>query len=267
MPKSSAMYYLHRLFSAEEMVCTHTLYNEVWAGSLDISLTELPETMKRKAAQGLKPREHKKSWHRHFSEARDRASAHRGKIIGKVTPWSARGRKEVATLLEKKTENYIAIRIPGKDADSFLNAMQSLRENSETKLLTGLQDHYRGQRLGVLCVQSGSRTGLCSLLCASLHLMTSPNRTPQRLFQPLFRRACPLRLSALVFVAADEWNGRPRKKLGYRTPRNCFDEFSTLFTPNTAVSPGREASGFHPDRRSDSLSSTVQVSNLHLQFA
>ena len=30
------------------MVCTHTLYNEVWAGSLDLSVTELPEAMKRK---------------------------------------------------------------------------------------------------------------------------------------------------------------------------------------------------------------------------
>ena len=41
-----------------------------------------------------------------------------------------RGSKEavVLSLLEKKTENYIAIRIPGKDADSVLNAMQSLRE-------------------------------------------------------------------------------------------------------------------------------------------
>lgn len=36
---------LHRLFSAEEMVCTHTLYNEVWAGSLDLSVTELPEAI------------------------------------------------------------------------------------------------------------------------------------------------------------------------------------------------------------------------------
>ncbi|MCI6613117.1 MAG: IS30 family transposase, partial [Clostridiales bacterium] len=34
----------------------------------------------------------------------------------------------VLSLLEKKTENYIAIRIPGKDADSVLNAMQSRRE-------------------------------------------------------------------------------------------------------------------------------------------
>ncbi len=29
------------------MVCTHTLYNEVWAGNLDLSVTELPEAMKR----------------------------------------------------------------------------------------------------------------------------------------------------------------------------------------------------------------------------
>ena len=53
---------LHRLFSAEEMVCTHTLYNEVWAGSLDLSVTELPETMKRKQHKDSKPREHKKSF-------------------------------------------------------------------------------------------------------------------------------------------------------------------------------------------------------------
>ena len=44
---------------------------------------------------------------------------------------------------------------------------------------------------------------------------------------------------------------------------------STLFTQPkaAAASPRTEACGFHPDRRSDSLSSTVQVSNLHLQFA
>ena len=44
---------------------------------------------------------------------------------------------------------------------------------------------------------------------------------------------------------------------------------STLFTQPkaAAASPRTEASGSHPARRSDSLSSTVQVSNLHLQFA
>ena len=53
---------LHGLFSAEEMVCTHTLYNEVWAGSLDLSVTELPEAMKRKQHKDSKPREHKKNF-------------------------------------------------------------------------------------------------------------------------------------------------------------------------------------------------------------
>ena len=36
---------LHGLFPADEMVCTRTLYNEAWAGSLDLSVTELPEAI------------------------------------------------------------------------------------------------------------------------------------------------------------------------------------------------------------------------------
>ena len=136
---------LHRLFSAEEMVCTHTLYNEVWAGSLDLSVTELPETMKRKQHKDSKPREHKKSFGTDISQRPEIAALRIEEghwegdtVVGK------RGGKEavVLSLLEKKTENYIAIRIPGKDADSVLNAT----------------------------------TGC---------------------FEPLFRRACPLRLSLL----------------------------------------------------------------------
>ena len=122
---------LHRLFSAEEMVCTHTLYNEVWAGSLDLSVTELPEAMKRKQHKDSKPREPKKSFGTDISQRPEIAALRIEEehwegdtVVGK------RAGKEavVLSLLEKKTENYIAIRIPGKDADSVLKAMQSLRE-------------------------------------------------------------------------------------------------------------------------------------------
>ena len=122
---------LHRLFSAEEMVCTHTLYNEVWAGSLDLSVTELPEAMKRKQHKGSKPREHKKSFGTDISQRPEIAALRieEGHWEGDTAVGKRAGKEAVVlSLLEKKTENYIAIRVPGKDADSVLNAMQSLRE-------------------------------------------------------------------------------------------------------------------------------------------
>lgn len=33
------------------------------------------------------------------------------------------------------------------------------------------------------------------------------------------------RKNGYILAAADELNGRPRKKLGYRTPEELFDEF------------------------------------------
>ena len=59
---------LHGLFPEDEMVCTHTLYNEVWAGNLDLSVVELPEAMKRSRCKGSKPRENKKSYGKSISE-------------------------------------------------------------------------------------------------------------------------------------------------------------------------------------------------------
>ena len=38
----------NKLFPEDEMVCTKTLYNEVWAGNLSLNILELPEAIKRK---------------------------------------------------------------------------------------------------------------------------------------------------------------------------------------------------------------------------
>ena len=113
------------------MVCTHTLYNEVWAGSLDLSVTELPEAMKRKQHKDSKPREHKKNFGTDISQRPEIAALRieEGHWEGDTVVGKRAGKEAVVlSLLEKKTENYIAIQIPGKDADSVLNAMQSLRE-------------------------------------------------------------------------------------------------------------------------------------------
>ena len=52
----------HGLFPRDEIVCTRTLYHEVWAGNLPIGIMELPEVVKRKHAQTSKPRENKKNY-------------------------------------------------------------------------------------------------------------------------------------------------------------------------------------------------------------
>ena len=131
------------------MVCTHTLYNEVWAGSLDLSVTELPEAMKRKQHKGSKPREHKKSFGTDISQRPEIAALRieEGHWEGDTVVGKRAGKEAVVlSLLEKKTENYIAIRIPGKDADSVLNAMQSLREEFGDKFSQG-QFHSNTGRL------------------------------------------------------------------------------------------------------------------------
>ena len=110
---------LHKLFSAEEMVCTHTLYNEVWAGSLDLSVTELPEAMKRKA-QGLSPVNTRRTSAQTFLRGlRSQLCASReGHWEGDTVVGKRAVSEAVVLSLLEKTENYIAIRIPGKDADS-----------------------------------------------------------------------------------------------------------------------------------------------------
>ena len=235
------------------MVCTHTLYNEVWAGSLDLSVTELPEAMKRKQHKDSKPREHKKNFGTDISQRPEIAALRIEEghwegdtVVGK------RGSKEavVLSLLEKKTENYIAIRIPGKDADSVLNAMQSLREEFGDKF---------SQVFKSITVDNGSEFSAFSQVenwgCAVYfaHPYTSWERPQNERHNGLFRAFVPKGVSIEAFsaeyilAAADELNGRPRKKLGYRTPEELFDENGRLIPELQALAPtGDRRMGANP---------------------
>ena len=63
------------------------------------------------------------------------------------------------------------------------------------------------------------------------HPYTSWERPQNERHNGLFRTFVPKGVSIEAFsaeyilAAADELNGRPRKKLGYRTPEELFDEF------------------------------------------
>ena len=113
------------------LVCTHTLYNEVWAGNLDLSVTELPEAMKRKQHKDSKPREHKKSFGTDISQRPEIAALRieEGHWEGYTVVGKRAGKESVVfSLLEKKTETYLAFRIPGTTSEAVMNLMNELHD-------------------------------------------------------------------------------------------------------------------------------------------
>ena len=142
--------------------------------------------------------------------------------------------------------------VPGKDADSVLNAMQSLREEFGDKF---------SQVFKTITVDNGSEFSTFSLVenwgsaVYFAHPYTSWERPQNERHNGLLRAFVPKGASIesfspeYILSAADELNGRPRKKLGYRTPEELFDEFlDSVYAASGCGSIARtEASGFHPD--------------------
>ena len=134
----------------------------------------------------------------------------------------------VLSLLEKKTENYIAVQVPGKDADSVLNAMWSLKEEYGNEF---------SQVFKTITVDNGPKFSEFAQVenwgsaVNFAHPYTSWERPQNERHNGLFRAFAPKGASIesfspeYILSAADELNGRPRKKLGYRTPEELFDEF------------------------------------------
>jgi IS30 family transposase len=119
----------HRLFTESEMVCTKTLYNELASGNLPLSPFELPEVLKRKRIK-RNGRAHKRLKGRSIDERPEIVDART-----EIGHWEAdtvigrRNGKEAAvlTLVERVTNSYLAIRIPGKNSDAVIDAMRLLR--------------------------------------------------------------------------------------------------------------------------------------------
>ncbi len=142
-------------------------------------------------------------------------------VVGK------RGSKEavVLSLLEKKTENDIAIRIPGKDADSVLNAMRSLREGFGEKF---------SQVFKTITVDNGSEFSAFSQVenwgCAVYfaHPYTSWERPQNERHNGLFRAFVPKGVSIEVFsaeyilAAADELTDGLARSLATAPRRSCL---------------------------------------------
>lgn len=218
------------LFSKNTMVCTHTLYNMAWAGLLPIQITELPETLKRKPKKA-KDRENKKRYGTSITDRPEVAAlrTEEGHWEGDTVVGKRDGQEAVVlSLLEKKTENYLAIRIPGKTSEAVLEAMSFLRAEYGERF---------SQVFKTITVDNGSEFADFAQLeewgskVFFAHPYTSWERAQNERHNGLFRAFVPKGVSIELFTdedilaAADELNGRPRRKLGYCTPEELFEAF------------------------------------------
>lgn len=222
---------LHQKFPADAMVCTHTLYNELWARNLPLSVTEVPEALKRKQAKGTQPRENKKVYGTSI-DGRPEIAALRieeGHWEGDTMVGKRDGKEAVVlSLLEKKTENYLAIRIRSKTSEAVTAAMKGLK--------TEFGDKF-SQVFKTITVDNGSefadfaQTENWGSKVYFAHPYSSWERGQNERHNGMLRAFIPKGVSMEQFtdedilMAADKLNGRPRNKLGYQTPEELFDSF------------------------------------------
>ncbi len=221
---------LHQLFREDEMVCTCTLYNMVWAGLLPLTPTELPEALKRKA-KSHKDREHKRKYGQSISVRPEIAGLRieEGHWEGDTMVGKRAGKEAVVlSLLEKKTETYLALRIPSKTSDAVMGAMNALRNEYGDRF---------SEVFKTITVDNGSEFADFAQVenwgsqVYFAHPYTSWERPQNERHNGLFRAFVPKGVSIEqysdedILAATDELNGRPRRKLGYRTPEELFEAF------------------------------------------
>ena len=120
----------NRLFPDDKMVCTKTLYNKLWDGSLTLTPFDIPEVIQRNTRR-RPPRKNKRVYGAIIAARPEIASARTECGYWEIYTVLGRQRSHesvVLTLVEKKTDYYFAVKIPGKDPQSVLCAMETLRE-------------------------------------------------------------------------------------------------------------------------------------------
>ncbi|XOQ44706.1 MAG: IS30 family transposase [Clostridium sp.] len=222
---------LHELFPAEDIVCTKTLYNELWAGNLPLVPHDFPEALSRKPRKN-QPRKSKRFLGKSIDERPETVSTKEEYghwEIDTVVGHKAGHESVVLTLVEKKSDYYIAIKIPGKDAESVMAAMETLREEyGEAKF---------SEVFKTITADNGTEFERLSELetwgvgIYFTHPYSSWERAQNERHNRIFRRYVPKGVSIEKYSAeqilwfADEMNELPRKHLGYRTPAELFEEF------------------------------------------
>ena len=225
------------LFTREKIVCTKTLYNYADLGLLGIKNIDFPEKLKR-SPKGQHKRENKRVLGRSIEERPaevDERSDFGHWEMDLVIGSKKNDDDALLTMIERKTREYWMVRIPGRDPNGVMTALEAIRSEysehwneifktittdngSEFSLLAGLED-------------------LSKTLVYFAHPYTSCEKGSVERHNGLIRRF--IRKGKRIDSYTDEqisqievWcNSLPRRVHGYKTPDELFEaELDKIYT-------------------------------------
>lgn len=221
---------LNSLFVPSAMVCTKTLYNALESGKLPLSIFEVPRVLSiRKKSK--RARENRRILGRSIEERPSLVNE-----LSEIGHWEAdtvvgkkrKGESVVFSLLERVTNKYIAIKIPGRTSEAVAYAMNLLHDEYGDKF---------SEVFKTITADNGSEFSELSRFeewgtkIYFAHPYSSWERARNEHHNGMFREFVPKGVSMNDYTAdeiltfADCMNGRPRRSLGYHYPDELFDAF------------------------------------------
>jgi len=227
----------NNLFPAETIPCTKTLYNLIWKGELLLTPFDLPEALGRRTKG--KPHVSKRLNGKSIEERPDEVSQRNtfghwesDTVLGK----KKKGEPAVFTIVERLTGCYLSIRTGEKTCQGIADAMRVLHKRFGSKF---------GEVFRTITTDNGNEFAAFSEFEALgtkvyfAHPYSAWERPVNERTNRLLRRYIPKGVSIhnfsdeQILMFSDEINALPRKRLGYRTPEELFDEQLDLIYATT----------------------------------
>lgn len=226
---------LEKKYSKEKSVCTKTIYNWIHKDLLNLTKTDMPEILKRKRRKG-KLRNNQKTAKKKLGrsiEELPKEVAERNtfgnweidSVIGKKTGENP----VILTIAERVTDYYITRKISSKQAEKVQIELKKLKQSYGTKAdeIFKIIISDNGAEFASLSeLENNSKTRIYFA-----HPYSSYERGINERHNRILRRYVKKGFDIGKITKAeleqyeDLINGLPRKRLGYRTPEEVFNEY------------------------------------------
>lgn len=218
----------HSLFSAEEIPCTKTLYNLLWKGELSLTLFELPEILSRRqrGKPRISKRQNGKSIDDRPIEVEKRTTFGHWEsdtVVGR----KKKGEPAVFTLVERLTGCYLSIRADEKTTNGIDGAMKQLYAQYGEQFNKIFRSITTDNGSEFADFSKFEALGTKIYFAHPYSAWERPvNERSNRLLRRFIRKGKSITTytAEQILTFADEINALPRKRLGYRSPEEMFDE-------------------------------------------